>query len=168
MIVHLYFQKTGSMYNLRNLKRNPYKVTKQKIKPSDTKYSKPKKTKTKSYPYSPYKATDVKRQYKRYETKPHTSEYPHTDMSYDTLYSLWEDGYNRVTFVTHSGACPKCRKRNGATWWLTSILRYYADHKAPIFAVSHVNSLSAFKVWDSKGILPPVYVDWTGSIQNHL
>ena len=99
---------------------------------------------------------------KRFKIKP-TSEWPHQDESLPTFEDLLEQGYNRATFVANPNACNFCKRLNGKTWNLDNFLRT-TQHLAPIFSHSHVNAQSEIKVWDIKGELPDVFVDYNGDI----
>lgn len=89
--------------------------------------------------------------------------YPLQDVSTNTFEELKEQGYNRCTFVAWSGACQFCKKLNGKTWTLDNFLRT-TQYLAPIFSHSHVNAQSEIKVWDIKGELPDVFVNYNGDI----
>lgn len=89
--------------------------------------------------------------------------YPLQDVSTNTFEELKEQGYNRCTFVAWSGACKFCKKLNGKTWTLDNFIRS-TRFEAPIFSHSHVNAQSEIKVWDSKGELPDVFVNYNGDI----
>ena len=43
--------------------------------------------------------------------------------------------------------------------WLNQL-----QHSAPVFEAFHVNSQSELKVWDKKGELPDVFVNYEGDI----
>ena len=90
-----------------------------------------------------------------------TTGYPLQDISTSTFEELKEQGYNRCTFVAWSGACNFCKKLNGKTWTMDQFLRT-TEYDAPIFSHSHVNSQSEIKVWDLKGELPDIYVNYEG------
>lgn len=89
--------------------------------------------------------------------------YPLQDVSTNTFEELKEQGYNRCTFVAWSGACQFCKKLNGKTWTLDNFLRT-TQYLAPVFSHSHVNAQSEIKVWDIKGELPDVFVNYNGDI----
>ena len=89
--------------------------------------------------------------------------YPLQDVSTNTFEELKEQGYNRCTFVAWSGACKFCKKLNGKTWTLDIFLKT-TQYLAPIFSHSHVNAQSEIKVWDVKGELPDVFVNYNGDI----
>ena len=89
--------------------------------------------------------------------------YPLQDVSTQAFEELKEQGYNRCTFVAWSGACKFCKKLNGKTWTLDNFLRT-TQYLAPIFSHSHVNAQSEIKVWDIKGELPDVFVNYNGDI----
>lgn len=89
--------------------------------------------------------------------------YPLQDVSTNTFEELKEQGYNRCTFVAWSGACQFCKKLNGKTWTLDNFLRT-TQYLAPIFSHSHVNAQSEIKVWDIKGELPDVFVNYNGDM----
>lgn len=89
--------------------------------------------------------------------------YPLQDVSTQTFEELKEQGYNRCTFVAWSGACQFCKKLNGKTWTLDNFLRT-TQYEAPVFSHSHVNAQSEIKVWDIKGELPDVFVNYNGDI----
>ncbi len=89
--------------------------------------------------------------------------YPLQDVSTNTFEELKEQGYNRCTFVAWSRACQFCKKLNGKTWTLDNFLRT-TQYLAPIFSHSHVNAQSEIKVWDIKGELPDVFVNYNGDI----
>lgn len=99
---------------------------------------------------------------KRFKIRPNTG-YPLQDVSTNTFEELKEQGYNRCTFVAWSGACKFCKKLNGKTWTLDNFLRT-TQYLAPIFSHSHVNAQSEIKVWDVKGELPDVFVNYNGDI----
>lgn len=89
--------------------------------------------------------------------------YPLQDVSTNTFEELKEQGYNRCTFVAWSGACKFCKKLNGKTWTLDNFLKT-TQYLAPIFSHSHVNAQSEIKVWDVKGELPDVFVNYNGDM----
>lgn len=89
--------------------------------------------------------------------------YPLQDVSTQAFEKLKQQGYNRCTFVAWSGACKFCKKLNGKTWTLDNFLRT-TQYLAPIFSHSHVNAQSEIKVWDIKGELPDVFVNYNGDI----
>ena len=89
--------------------------------------------------------------------------YPLQDVSTQAFEELKEQGYNRCTFVAWNGACQFCKKLNGKTWTLDNFLRT-TKYLAPIFSHSHVNAQSEIKVWDIKGELPDVFVNYNGDI----
>lgn len=89
--------------------------------------------------------------------------YPLQDVSTNTFEELKEQGYNRCTFIAWSGACKFCKKLNGKTWTLDNFLRT-TKYMAPVFSHSHVNAQSEIKVWDIKGELPDVFVNYNGDI----
>lgn len=89
--------------------------------------------------------------------------YPLQDVSTQAFEELKEQGYNRCTFVAWSGACQFCKKLNGKTWTLDNFLRT-TQYLAPIFSHSHVNAQSEIKVWDIKGELPDVFVNYNGDM----
>lgn len=89
--------------------------------------------------------------------------YPLQDVSLPVFEDLLEQGYNMITLVTWSGACQFCKKRNGKTMSLNNWLNQL-QHSAPIFEAFHVNAQSELKVWDKKGELPDVYVNYEGDM----
>ena len=89
--------------------------------------------------------------------------YPLQDVSTQAFEELKEQGYNRCTFVAWSGACQFCKKLNGKTWTLDNFLRT-TQYLAPVFSHSHVNAQSEIKVWDIKGELPDIFVNYNGDI----
>lgn len=89
--------------------------------------------------------------------------YPLQDVSTNTFEELKEQGYNRCTFVAWSGACQFCKKLNGKTWTLDNFIKS-TRFEAPIFSHAHVNAQSEIKVWDIKGELPDVFVNYNGDI----
>ena len=99
---------------------------------------------------------------RRFKIRP-TTGYPLQDVSTSTFEELKEQGYNRCTFVAWSGACNFCKKLNGKTWTMDQFLRT-TEYEAPIFSHSHVNAQSEIKVWDIKGELPDVFVNYNGDI----
>lgn len=89
--------------------------------------------------------------------------YPLQDVSTSVLKDLLEQGYNMVTFVAHSNACAYCKGINGKTKPLVQHLQSL-QYDAPLFEMSHVNSLSELKIWDKTGELPDVFVNYNGDI----
>ena len=89
--------------------------------------------------------------------------YPLQDMSISVLKDLLDQGYNMITFVAHSNACAFCKGINGKTKPLAQHLQSL-QFDAPLFEMSHVNSLSELKVWDRTGELPDVFVNYNGDI----
>ena len=100
---------------------------------------------------------------KRFKIRRPQGIYPLQDVSTNTFEELKEQGYNRCTFVAWSGACQFCKKLNGKTWTLDNFLRT-TQYEAPVFSHSHVNAQSEIKVWDIKGELPDVFVNYNGDI----
>ena len=68
-----------------------------------------------------------------------------------------------VTFVAHPNACNYCKGINGKTKSLDQHLRSL-QYNAPLFEMSHVNSMSELKIWDKTGELPDVFVNYNGDI----
>ena len=89
--------------------------------------------------------------------------YPLQDMSTNTLQDLLEQGYNMITFVAHPNACNYCKGINGKTKPLAQHLQSL-QYDAPLFEISHVNSLSELKIWDKNGELPDVFVNYNGDM----
>lgn len=145
--------KTKNTIN-KTTKNQPKLSPKKNLTKNNIKNTKPTKTNVK---------TRNKQVNKRFNIKPKTSIYPLQDESLPTFEELLEQGYNRATFVAWPGACKFCKKLNGKTWTLKNLLDT-TEYDAPIFFHSHVNAQSKMKVWDSKGELEPVYVDYTGEI----
>ena len=90
--------------------------------------------------------------------------YPLQDISLPIFEDLLEQGYNMITLVAWSGACAYCKKKNGTTMSLNNWLNQL-QHSAPVFEAFHVNSQSELKVWDKKGELPDVFVNYEGDIR---
>lgn len=99
---------------------------------------------------------------RRFKIQPNTT-YPLQDMSTNTLQDLLEQGYNMVTFVAHPNACNYCKGINGKTKSLDQHLRSL-QYDAPLFEMSHVNSMSELKIWDKTGELPDVFVNYNGDM----
>lgn len=89
--------------------------------------------------------------------------YPLQDVSTSVLKDLLKQGYNMITFVAHSNACAYCKGINGKTKPLAQHLQSL-QYDAPLFEMSHVNSLSELKIWDKTGELPDVFVNYNGDI----
>lgn len=89
--------------------------------------------------------------------------YPLQDVSTPVLKDLLEQGYNMITFVAHSNACAYCKGINGKTKSLAQHLQSL-QYDAPLFEISHVNSLSELKIWDKNGELPDIFVNYNGDI----
>lgn len=89
--------------------------------------------------------------------------YPLQDISTPVLKDLLEQGYNMVTFIAHPNACNFCKGINGKTKPLAQHLQSL-QYDAPLFEISHVNSLSELKIWDKTGELPDVFVNYNGDI----
>lgn len=89
--------------------------------------------------------------------------YPLQDISTPVLQDLLEQGYNMVTFIAHPNACNYCKGINGKTKPLAQHLQSL-QFDAPLFEISHVNSLSELKIWDKNGELPEVFVNYNGDI----
>lgn len=120
-------------------------------------------TKNTSKGIKPYKnsvKTRNKQVNKRFKIQPNTT-YPLQDMSTNTLQDLLEQGYNMVTFVAHPNACNYCKGINGKTKSLAQHLQSL-QFDAPLFEMSHVNSMSELKIWDKTGELPDVFVNYEG------
>ena len=98
---------------------------------------------------------------KQYKIKKPKGIYPLQDESTSVLENLLEQGYNMVTFVAHSNACAFCKGINGKTKPLAQHLQSL-QYDAPLFEMSHVNSLSELKIWDKNGELPDVFVNYNG------
>lgn len=105
--------------------------------------------------------TNTKNVSKRYKIKKPKGIYPLQDVSTQTFEELQEQGYNMATFVAWNGACDFCKKLNGKTWTLANFLRT-TQYDAPVFSHSHVNAQSEIKVWDKKGKLPDIFVNYNG------
>ena len=127
-------------------KRTLTKNTSKGIKPSKT------NVKTRNKPVS-----------RRFKIR-HTTGYPLQDVSLPVFEDLLEQGYDTATFVAHPNACAYCKKRNGKTWRLYQFISNL-QYDAPIFEkAAHVNAQSEIKVWDSKGELPDVFVNYNGDM----
>lgn len=163
-----YFKHQSAATNKKIKKTSP-KIKKTVNKPIKTVKTAPKRNlrQNPSKPLKPAKnapKSQNKPVSKRYKVKTTTSEWPHQDISLPTFEELLDMGYNKATFIAWSGACNYCKKRNGMTWSLADFISNL-QYDAPIFEkASHVNSRSKMKVWDSRGELEPVYVDYTGEI----
>jgi len=133
-------------------KKLPKTTPKKDLSKNKDKSIKPSKTKvtTRNKPVS-----------RRFKIQKPKGVYPLQDVSTDTFEDLKEQGYNRCTFVAWSGACQFCKKLNGKTWTLDNFLRT-TQYMAPIFSHSHVNAQSEIKVWDIKGELPDIFVNYEG------
>ena len=173
MYIRIITAASKSKNNSKKLSRKPkrlsIKKTNPKIKKTIDKSSKPhlnttlnKKTINPIKPSKKAPKSQNKVINKRFKIKPR-SEWPHQDESLPTFEDLLEQGYNRATFVAHPNACNFCKRLNGKTWNLDNFLRT-TQHLAPIFSHSHVNAQSEIKVWDIKGELPDVFVDYNGDI----
>lgn len=135
-------------------KKLPKTTPKRDLTKNTSKSTKPSKTNVKT------RNKPVNRRFKIQKPK---GIYPLQDVSTNTFEELKEQGYNRCTFVAWSGACQFCKKLNGKTWTLDNFLRT-TQYLAPIFSHSHVNAQSEIKVWDIKGELPDVFVNYNGDM----
>lgn len=135
-------------------KKLPKTTPKKDLSKNKGKSIKPSKTKvtTRNKPVS-----------RRFKIQKPKGVYPLYDSSLPVFEDLLEEGYNMVTLVAWSGACAYCKKKNGKTMSLSRWLNQL-QHEAPIFEAFHVNSQSELKVWDKKGELPDVFVNYEGDI----
>ena len=135
-------------------KKLPKTAPKRTLTKNTSKSTKPAKTTVK---------TQNKQVNKRFKIQKPKGMYPLQDVSLPVFEDLLEQGYNMITLVAWSGACAYCKKKNGKTMSLNNWLNQL-QHSAPVFEAFHVNSQSELKVWDKKGELPDVFVNYEGDI----